>query len=66
MDKYVGEMDNDEVEETLMDPEKRIIKQITVEDVEAANKLFEDLMGTGVIARKEYIKLHSCEAKGEI
>lgn len=64
--KGLGEMDDDEVEETLMDPEKRIIKLITVEDVEAANKLFEDLMGTGVTARKEYIKLHSCEAKGEI
>lgn len=59
-------MDDDEVEETLMDPGKRIIKQITANDIEAANKLFEDLMGTGVTARKEYIKLHSCEAKGEV
>ena len=64
--KGLGEMDDDEVEETLMDPDKRIIKLITVEDVEAANQLFEDLMGTGVTARKEYIKLHSCEAKGEV
>lgn len=64
--KGIGEMDDDEVEETLMDPEKRIIKQITVADVEAANKLFDDLMGTGVVARKEYIKAHSDEAKGEV
>ena len=47
-------------QETLTNPEKRIIKQITVEDVEAANILFEQLMGTGVTARKQYIK-HSKE-----
>lgn len=64
--KGLGEMDEDEVEETLMDPEKRIIKQITVEDVEAANKLFNDLMGTAVTPRKEYIKAHSHEAGGNI
>lgn len=60
--KGLGEMDVNEVEETLMDPEQRIIKQITVEDVKAADKLFEDLMGTGVTARKLYIKEHSKEA----
>ncbi|WP_443081856.1 hypothetical protein, partial [Terrisporobacter sp.] len=49
-------------EETLTDPENRIIKQITVEDVEATDKLFEDLMGQGVNARKAYIKEHSKEA----
>lgn len=64
--KGLGEMDEDEVEETLMDPDKRIIKQITVADVEAANKLFEDLMGTAITPRKEYIKIHSCEAIGNI
>lgn len=55
-------MDVDETEETLTDPENRIIKQITVEDVEKTNKLFEDLMGSGVVARKIYIKEHSKEA----
>ena len=55
-------MDVEETEETLTNPEKRIIKQITVEDVEAANILFEQLMGTGVAARKKYIKDHSHEA----
>ena len=35
---------------------------ITVEDIPATNKLFEDLMGTGVTARKNYIKEHSEEA----
>ena len=55
-------MSVEETEETLTDPEGRIIKQITVEDVEKTNKLFEDLMGTGVTARKDVIKEHSKEA----
>lgn len=61
-DEYVGEMDVDETEETLTSPEGRILKQITVEDVESADILFEQLMGTGITARKEFIKLHSKEA----
>ena len=62
-DKCVGEMDVDETEETLIDPEGRIIKKITVEDAKKASKLFEDLMGDGVTARKLYIKEHSKEAQ---
>ena len=61
-DKYVGEMSVEETEQTLTDPNERILKQITVEDINAANVLFDQLMGTGVVARKEYIKLHSKEA----
>ena len=61
--KGLGEMDVDETEETLTDPNQRIIKQITIEDATAADKLFNDLMGTGIVARKEYIKEHSNEAK---
>lgn len=60
--KHVGEMDVEETEETLTNPEKRIIQQITVEDIKAADILFEQLMGTGVAARKQYIKEHSKEA----
>lgn len=60
--KGLGEMSVDETEETLTNPENRIIKQITVEDVQATNLLFEQLMGAGIVARKEYIKQHSQEA----
>lgn len=60
--KGLGEMDVEETEETLTDPENRIIKQITVEDMETTNILFDQLMGTGVTARKAYIKAHSEEA----
>ena len=60
--KGLGEMDVEETEETLINPDNRIIKQITVEDIGAVNVLFEQLMGTGVAARKQYIKEHSKEA----
>ncbi len=60
--KGLGEMDVDETEETLADPKNRIIKQITVNDIKATDYLFDTLMGTGIIGRKEYIKTHSEEA----
>ena len=60
--KGLGEMSVEETEETLTDPSRRIIKQITVEDPIATSVLFEQLMGTGVTARKAYIKEHSKEA----
>lgn len=55
-------MDVEETEETLTDPNNRIIKQISVDDVAAANELFSNLMGDAVIPRKRYIKEHSAEA----
>lgn len=60
--KGLGEMSVEETEETLTDPNNRIIKQINVEDTNAANVLFEQLMGTGITSRKTYIKEHSQEA----
>lgn len=60
--KGLGEMDVEETEETLTNPNNRIIKQITVEDPQSTSILFEQLMGTGVTARKAYIKEHSKEA----
>lgn len=61
LDKHVGEMSAAETT-ILVDPKERILKQITVEDVKAANVLFDQLMGTAVAPRKEYIKKHSKEA----
>lgn len=56
-------MSEEETEETLADPEQRLIKQVVVSDAEKANKLFDDLMGTAITPRKNYIKVHSEEAK---
>ena len=60
--KGLGELSVEETEETLADPEQRIIKQITVNDIKETDRLFDILMGAGVIGRKEYIKKHSEEA----
>ena len=59
--KGLGEMSPDETS-ILVDPDKRIIKQVTVEDITAADKLFDDLMGTQIIPRKRFIQQHSAEA----
>ena len=59
--KGLGEMSVEETEETLTDPANRIIKQVTVEDTKQADMLFEQLMGTGVVLRKQFIKEHSKE-----
>ncbi|MBR6253197.1 MAG: hypothetical protein IKR04_05115 [Clostridia bacterium] len=61
--KGLGEMSPEETEETLLAPENRILNQVTISDVEKANKLFDDLMGGSVTPRKAYIKEHSKEAK---
>ena len=63
--KGLGEMDPDETK-ILVDPELRIINQVTVEDATAADKLFDDLMGDSVAPRKKYIKEHSAEATIQI
>lgn len=60
--KGLGELSPEETEETLIEPENRIIKQITVDDIQSTDKLFDDLMGTAVTPRKLYIKEHSQEA----
>lgn len=60
--KGLGEMSADETEETLVHPDTRNIKQITVSDVEATNILFDQLMGSAVLPRKQFIQQHSAEA----
>ena len=60
--KGLGEMDVEETEETLTDPNGRIIRQVLVEDADKATKLFDDLMGSAITPRKLYIKEHSKEA----
>lgn len=64
--KGLGEMSVEETEETLTNPDNRILKQITVEDIVSTDELFEDLMGTGIAARKQFIRDHSKEATYDI
>jgi len=60
--KGLGEMSVEETEETLTDPDNRILKKVTVSDIPAADQLFDDLMGTKIEPRKLFIKAHSKEA----
>jgi DNA gyrase subunit B len=53
--KGLGEMDADQLRETTMDPDHRTLRRITVSDGEAAEKMFELLMGSEVAPRKEFI-----------
>ena len=60
--KGLGEMSADETEEALVNPESRTIRQVTVDDIKAADILFDSLMGTAAAPRKKFIQEHSKEA----
>jgi DNA gyrase subunit B len=57
--KGLGEMNPAQLWDTTMNPETRTLKQVTVEDTEAANAMFEMLMGEDVPPRKKYIQTHA-------
>ncbi len=54
--KGLGEMDAEELNETTMDIEKRVLRQITLEDTRAADEVFSKLMGDEVEPRKQFIE----------
>ncbi len=54
--KGLGEMNPEELWETTMDPARRILKQVNIEDGQEADKVFDMLMGTDVFARKSFIQ----------
>ncbi len=64
--KGLGEMNADELWETTMDPARRILKQVQVQDAEKANKVFDTLMGSLVPPRKAFIQSHAKMAKLDI
>ncbi len=57
--KGLGEMDDDELFETTLNPETRVLRQITVGDAQVAQEAFEVMMGAAVDPRKTFIVAHS-------
>ncbi|WP_338037652.1 DNA topoisomerase IV subunit B [Nocardioides zeae] len=53
--KGLGEMDADQLAETTMDPRRRTLRRLTVDDAAMAGEVFELLMGSDVAPRKEFI-----------
>jgi DNA gyrase subunit B len=57
--KGLGEMDAEQLFSTTMDPEKRVLVQVRVEDAEKADTIFSKLMGTEVDLRKAFIQANA-------
>jgi len=57
--KGLGEMDAEQLYETTMNPEKRVLVQVQVEDTEKADAIFNKLMGTEVELRKNFIQTNA-------
>ncbi|OWK27246.1 MAG: DNA gyrase subunit B [Parcubacteria group bacterium GW2011_GWA2_38_13b] len=57
--KGLGEMNAEQLWETTLNPATRVLKQVMIEDNEAANKIFDVLMGPEVAPRKRFIQTHA-------
>lgn len=57
--KGLGEMNPEQLWDTTMDPKKRMLMQVTIEDAAEAEKLITTLMGDDIDSRKAYISEHA-------
>ncbi len=61
--KGLGEMNPEQLWETTMDPKKRMLKQVNIEDAERADEMFDILMGSEVAPRKKFIQTNAKHVK---
>jgi DNA gyrase subunit B len=66
LDKHVGEMDPPEMEETVMSPETRTLKQINMDEATEVAKTFMNLMGESVDPRKKFIEENAWRANIDV
>ena len=64
--KGLGEMDASQLWETTLDPERRLLKRIEIEDARMASEITEMLMGTDVPPRKAFIHEHAHDAELDV
>lgn len=61
--KGLGEMNSEELWETTMNPENRVLLQVNIENAKEADRIFDVLMGDEVLPRKKFIQAHAKKAR---
>ncbi len=64
--KGLGEMNAEQLWTTTMDPERRILKRVSIENAAEADRVFSMLMGSDVPARREFIEQHATYANLDV